>query len=294
MKERIVMMLPVLLLCLGLSACGQGAPDTAEATGISEIGGIIIPEMGSKAAGTEAETGTKAPETTEPKPRETELKLASFNIKHCAEGLDQVASVIRAADADIIGLQEVDVNCDRSGGEDQPKLLAEAAGYPYYRFIHAIDLGKGEYGTAILSRYPILEFSVTPLKTEGLEGRALGEAVIEVPGNELHVFCTHLSFEDRKVRQEQMKFLAKRLNACSDYSLLADLNAFQIEDITLLEAAYYVSRADRLYESFRRVGVGPDNIVLSGSFTELSSGLIAESFSDHKLLWAQVLFRPEE
>ncbi len=283
----------VLLLCLGLSACGQGAAGSAEATGISEIGGFVIRESESETAGTEEETQPEAPDTTEAKLIETELKLASFNIKHCAEGLDHVAAVIRAADADIIGLQEVDVNCDRSGGEDQPKRLAEAAGYPYYRFIHAIDLGKGEYGTAILSRYPILEFSVTPLKTDGFEGRALGEAVIEVPGNRLHVFCTHLSFEDRKVRQEQMKFLAERLKKRSDYALLADLNAFQIEDITLLEAAYYVSRADRLYESFRRAGVSPDNIVLSGAFTELDSGLIAESFSDHKLLWARVMFRPE-
>ncbi len=52
------------------------------------------------------------------------------------------------------------MNCERLGYIDETKEISELAGYEYYAFSKAISLGDGEYGTAILSRYPIESFEV--------------------------------------------------------------------------------------------------------------------------------------
>ena len=220
------------------------------------------------------------------------LTLATFNIKHGAEGLENIAEAIRDVSPDIIGLQEVDVNCERSGYADEPAELAKLAGYPYYAFARAIPLGTGEYGTAILSRYPIESFDVIPLESGNGEDRSVGHAVVSADGLKLDVFVTHLSFEDRSVRIGQMKTIARMLKRCDHYVLFGDLNSFNIEDIAYLDAAYYVNRADRRYQTFRRFNSSPDNIVLSEGFTELSTGVSDAECSDHRLLYGT--FRLEE
>ena len=51
------------------------------------------------------------------------LTLATLNIKHGAEGLDKIAEAIKDISPDIIGLEEVDVNCERSGFIDETKVV---------------------------------------------------------------------------------------------------------------------------------------------------------------------------
>ena len=254
-----------------LSACGGSAPsaETASTAG-----------AGSEGSRSDGEKQSDSGQ---------ELVLATLNIKHGAEGLEKIAEAVQEVSPDIIGLEEVDVNCERSGNVDEPKELARLAGYPYYAFAKAISLGNGEYGTAILSRYPIDSFEVIPLDSGRGEDRSLGHAVVSVDGLKLDVFVTHLSFEDRSVRIKQMKTIAKMMKDCDRYVLLGDLNSFNIEDISYLEAAYYVNREDRRYATFRRFNSSPDNIVVSEGFTELMSGVSDAECSDHSLLYASFL-----
>ena len=270
-KTRIFCAAALALLLL-LSACGKNAPATEKTSAPGTSSG--------NGSATQGSTDTAGPDSTE-------LMLASLNIKHGAEGLEKIAEAIREISPDIIGLQEVDVNGERSGNVDEPAELARLAGYSYYAFAKAIPLGAGEYGTAILSRYPIESFEVIPLDSGNGEDRSLGHAVISVDGLKLDAFVTHLSFEDRSVRIKQMKTIAKLLKGCGRYVLMADLNSFNIEDINYLEAAYYINREDRRYGTFRRFGSSPDNIVVSEGFTELSSGVSDAECSDHKLLYAR-------
>ncbi len=255
----------LVLLCL-LSAC------TGEAS---------VPEVSSGS------------ESAAPKSVSTDLALATLNIQHGAAGLEKIAEAIRAVSPDIIGLQEVDVDCGRSGNTDEPAELARMAGYPYYAFAKAIALGSGEYGNALLSRYPIEYFEVIPLESGNGEERSLGHAVVFVEGLKLDVFVTHLSFENRSVRIEQMKTIAEILKGCEYYVLLADLNSFNIEDIRHLGGAYFVNSPDRRYATFRRFDSSPDNIVVSNGFTELSSGISDAECSDHRLLYAVFLLSKE-
>ena len=243
---------------------------------------------------TEQTTATEHTTDTEKTAVSTEIVVATFNIKHCAEGIDEVAAAIREVSADIIGLEEVDVNCSRSGNTDEPAELARAAGYPYYAFAKAISLGGGEYGTALLSRYRIESFEVIPLDSGNSEKRSVGHAVVYVEGIKLDLLVTHLSYEDRSARIEQMKTINKMLKTFDHYVILADLNCFDLDDINYLGGAYYVNRSDRYYSTFRRYSnYAPDNIVVSEAFTELSSGTYDSDSSDHRLLYATFLMSVE-
>ena len=104
------------------------------------------------------------------------LRTVSYNIRNghdVQHDMSLLAADLLAVQADIVGLQEVDVGTARVGGRDTLAELAKAAGFAHYRFCRAIDFAGGEYGTAILSRYPILSFEITPLPTPvGVEGRS--------------------------------------------------------------------------------------------------------------------------
>lgn len=312
-KTRIFCAAVLAFLCV-LGACGKSGPapestpapaatsaaETAGGTTAADSKQSTAQSTEQPAASTEAlpadseavpVTAEPVPESTAHVPASMDITLVSLNIKHGAEGLETIAAAIRELSPDIVGLQEVDVFCERSGYADEVTELAKLAGYPYHAFARAIPLGSGEYGTALLSRFPIETFDVTPLDSGYGEPRALGHTVIDAEGIRLDVFVTHLSFEDRDVRIGQLKTIAARLKECSRYILLGDLNTFVIEDVAYLNAAYCVNRPERRYQTFQYRNSSPDNIAVSEGFTELSSGASDAKCSDHKLLWA--VFRLE-
>lgn len=87
------------------------------------------------------------------------IKVMSYNIHHGADKdevntLDLMGKYIKRSGADIIGLQEVDSMCNRSGKVDQMKRLAEITGM-HYAFVRHFEYDGGAYGLGILSKYPI-------------------------------------------------------------------------------------------------------------------------------------------
>jgi endonuclease/exonuclease/phosphatase family metal-dependent hydrolase len=133
----------------------------------------------------------------------TELRVLSYNIHHANPpsrpdfiDLQAVANVIKSARPDVVALQEIDVHTTRSGKEiNQAEELGRLTGMTAY-FAHAIDYGGGEYGVAILSRFPMSEKSNVPLPTkESTKGehRTLGKVTITLPGGkQVVVAFTHL------------------------------------------------------------------------------------------------------
>ena len=89
----------------------------------------------------------------------TELNLASYNIRH-GEGtdkkldLERTAQVLKELNADLIALQEVDKNCERSKKVDQAAFLGQKLGM-HHHFEKFMNYQGGEYGMAVLSRYPL-------------------------------------------------------------------------------------------------------------------------------------------
>ena len=155
----------------------------------------------------------------------------------CGLDLDAIADVIRAESPDIVGLQEVDRFWARSGGVDQPAVLAAALGMHH---CYGANLSHGpdshatvphQYGTAILSRFPILDCTNTflPRGNPGTEQRGLLSALINVRGVPLRFHNTHLHtrFADRRV---QIQEIVRLIGAPSDPTVLVgDLNAIPSE-----------------------------------------------------------------
>jgi endonuclease/exonuclease/phosphatase family metal-dependent hydrolase len=162
---------------------------------------------------------------------EKELVLVTYNIHH-AEGTDGKLSLERIAEdikhADIAALQEVDRNFGaRSEFADQAERLAELLNM-YYVFAANLDLDgstsesgrilnqRRQYGTAILSRYPIEYSRNYPLPkmnyvNSASEQRGLLEAQVSISGKKLRIYCTHLSHLSNEQRILQANELKKNI-----------------------------------------------------------------------------------
>ncbi|UDY34517.1 endonuclease/exonuclease/phosphatase family protein [Dermatobacter hominis] len=168
-----------------------------------------------------------------------ELRVMTFNIHH-GEGpdgivsLDRIAATIRAADADVIGLQEVDRHfAERSSFVDQATYLAEALEMDLV-FGANIDLDplvvgqpRRQYGTAILSRLPLTASGNTLLpRAPTSEQRGLLHASVTVEGTDVTVFVTHLQHDSPTERLAQVNAITAELDATGgNVVLLGDLNA---------------------------------------------------------------------
>lgn len=151
------------------------------------------------------------------------FRLVSYNICsshylhgcYTQENLKLLADTIADPDFDVVCLQEVDKVCARSEGVDMTAELARMATYPYTYFIKIRDFQGGEYGTAILSRYAVLDAKTFdfPVKI-AKQGTSCGYVVLDVDGERVTVFNTHLSVESDEANTETMRCLGDIL---SDY-----------------------------------------------------------------------------
>lgn len=100
--------------------------------------------------------------------------------------LERTAAVIKSVNPDIVALQEVDRKARRSGGFDQAVELARATGmhmvFGKASVREGIDKDGGDYGVAILSRFPIQRSQNRQLPyTRGFELRAVLEVEFDWP-----------------------------------------------------------------------------------------------------------------
>lgn len=145
------------------------------------------------------------------------LKVMSYNIRIASPpsmnwigtDLNATAEVINAHKPDLVALQEVDAFTSRSGkNSHQAKELADLTDMNYF-FVKAIDRSEGDYGVAVLSRYPIHERYgyQLPVTADGGEIRGVAAIVIPTPLGEI-VFLTvhfdHLSDENRVLQSHEL------------------------------------------------------------------------------------------
>lgn len=159
------------------------------------------------------------------------LRVLSYNIHH-GRGLDdqvdlkRIASLIRNADPDVVALQEVDRNTSRSGNVKQSRELARLTGM-YASFAKAIDFQGGEYGQAILSRFPLTDVEVTKLANRDNREQRIAVSVLFDLAKDYRVqfVSTHLDHAEPNIRLEQAEQLASLGSRNAVLSLLAgDMN----------------------------------------------------------------------
>lgn len=175
--------------------------------------------------------------------KSTEVTVMSFNIHYGADGdnqfdLERTASVIEDSGAEIIGLQEVDNHWgSRSEFLDEAEWLAERLD------MHVVyganldepplpgDVDNRQYGNAVLSEYPIISSEnhlLTNIEYEErpTEQRGLLEAVVNVRGNHVAFYSTHLDFQREEQRALQVEeILDITGNSERPAVIVGDLNA---------------------------------------------------------------------
>ncbi|APX34490.1 hypothetical protein BH708_19220 [Brachybacterium sp. P6-10-X1] len=172
----------------------------------------------------------------------TALRVATYNIHHGADGRDRgdlprTAAALAALDADVIGVQEVDVGFGtRSAHEDQPARLAELLGYQGC-FGATLDRpasaggARARYGLALLTRGQILTHEMRllpgdPRRPSAHEPRGLLSVRLRSPqGADLTVLVTHLDPAHRHHRAAQVQAILDTAEALEGPRvLLGDLN----------------------------------------------------------------------
>lgn len=138
------------------------------------------------------------------------VNLMSYNIHFGTDGsgsvsLPHIMETVSAARPDIVCLQEVDKHwSERSGFADQTWLMSRRLGmhavYGANLDMEPLVAGapRRQYGTALLSKYPIVYSRNYPLSSFGDEQRGLLEAEIDVGGIVLRVYNVHMGLTARQ------------------------------------------------------------------------------------------------
>ena len=174
------------------------------------------------------------------------LRVLTYNIHH-GEGVDgrldlpRIARVIAAAEPDIVALQEVDQNVQRTDAIDQPAELARLTKM-HVAFGANIDLQGGQYGNAVLSRFPVRSRRNHKLpRFDDGEQRGVLEVELELPGDLPPLLCLATHLDHRRDDRERVAaaraindlvaadparavLLAGDLNAVPDSRVLNEFN----------------------------------------------------------------------
>ena len=125
---------------------------------------------------------------------------------------DRVAQAIDELQADVVGLQEVDVGRRRSGEVDQSSHIAEMLGMEAV-FQATVRVGAERYGNAVLSRLPIhlvkAEYLPVPRGHSSSERRGAIWVKLHDGLGDLHVVSTHLGLDRRERIQQAAALLGK-------------------------------------------------------------------------------------
>ena len=252
-------------------------------------------------------------------PKGQSLRVMTYNIYGAratspanAADLDAIAEVIRRQNPDFVTLNEVDVFTDRTGKDvHQARDLAEKLGMEWH-FSKAIDRDGGEYGDAVLSKYPILEkrsYRLPCAAEQPGEDRALCVIRVQIDGKDLYVASTHLDHlsgdasrlvqatEIRRIRDTELEgdlILCGDLNAIPSSNVIATMTSFLTNTGPIDQYTFPSDDPSRkidyiMYAPIEHFGVQNCQVVSRGD--QQVGGVDA---SDHRPVIADIRFQTEE
>ena len=240
-------LLPSLVLIALCLICRQYRMLIAQLVSILSISvsflGFTIPQTAS--GFTTLSRGWAAAPGTQPR----RARVMTYNIHFAAQGMENVLTTIKEANADIICLQEARQR--ETFEELAPAISKQLPGY------HFVSFGE----LAIFSRYPIEQSAYYPV-TINLRPGAL-TARLNVDGRELSIHSVHLS------------------NLYATYFLRArpDLNDLLTERQKTYQRIAWRNKQANLLE--RLVSSDPSPYILAGDFNTPPRGVLYRSLTKH-------------
>ncbi|HHC29695.1 MAG TPA: endonuclease/exonuclease/phosphatase family protein [Rhodobacterales bacterium] len=178
-----------------------------------------------------------------PTPAPDGLRILAWNMERCKR-VEETATVIQHAGADLVLASEMDIGMARSGQRQTPRDLAASLGFAHAFGVEFVELGIGDpqetqahmgeanraglHGNAILSRYPLEEVTLLPLDGGGewylrnpmndgqlrVGGRMALAATINLASGPITAAVVHLeSVSTPATRNRQIKTLLEALEA---------------------------------------------------------------------------------
>ncbi len=221
-------------------------------------------------------------------------RVASYNIRKSV-GRDyrrdpaRVLTVLKAMDADIVALQEVDRRFGRRASSIPPAMLAENTDLEVVDLAHRPD-SIGWHGNAILLRRGTKVEDIHTLTLHGLEPR--GAVVVDTTA--LRIVGVHLALL-RRARQAQVAQIAGFLARLPHKPtlIMGDFNEWsrQNRNLSALDAQFNLHTPGLSFPSSKPF-VGLDKIALSRELTFEGGGVhsceAARRASDHMPIWADI------
>ncbi len=239
-------------------------------------------------------------------PLKRPLTVLAFNIHYATTPggsvqLDRIADEITAWKPDVVLLQEVDEGRPRTGGVRQAEVLGKATGMQWVYGGNQRSRGTGPIGNAILSRYPISEWSNTPLPVAGgKEQRGLLHALVNVDGTEISVYSTHFDHHSGGARVAQAQATLQVLAADARPKILGgDLNTGPGgAPVRALRGgglgdAWAVGEGNGMTVPASSPRRRIDFVLHDGWFTPLQAAVLRSAVSDHRAVWTRIEFRKE-
>lgn len=157
-----------------------------------------------------------------------QLRIATWNVHGGvgADGVrdaDRIAAVIAELDVDAIGLQEVDARHHPENDQDQLELLQAATGMIGVAGA-TLRSGRGYYGNALLTRWPVTAVRHFDLSARAREPRAALDVELDCGGAPARVIVTHFGLLASE-RRAQVRGLL-RVVGCAPPGPLAVLGDF--------------------------------------------------------------------
>lgn len=218
------------------------------------------------------------------------ISIMSYNIQgygalFSRRYIESVARVIRRARPDVVGLQEVHRGTWAARFGDQVEVLAELTGMNAV-FGRSLLYRTGEYGNAVLTRGRVVSRQVHCLPGEA-ERRSLFHCRIELPGQPLDFYVTHLAAWGRlarSIRDRQARFIAELLDdATVPFVLTGDFNAPpgapELEALRSSDQLHHCGRPGEATHRFMRQRL--DYIFAHPAWRPLRSGVVRAGPSDH-------------
>ncbi|MBI3151762.1 MAG: endonuclease/exonuclease/phosphatase family protein [Chloroflexi bacterium] len=230
-------------------------------------------------------------------PKRSSLVVMTFNTQQSNDdfgerSFDEQLALIRRASPDILALQESDSTRISLNNNDYVRYFADKLGYYSYFGPKTVT---GTYGTAILSKYPLLN-TRTVFTYSDKDEIGTAEAEIEVNGQRFTIYNVHPDGSDTAM----LVFANRLLERSKDkpYVIaMGDYNLRDYEEAYKLINSVYTNAWVSVYPS----KISTDGVDMSGEnridhiFISPALGvrnpvyvLVPESATDHAVHWAEI------